>query len=164
MGGNFDDWTTDYANYLDTPDGRADLVRQVKPLVRDATVIGFPAILGFKAETARQLAQELGVPVFEIPTLTPSIPGLRLFHALRRSLLARGGRITIGATVTGLDINNGRVTGVQAGTANGRARVIPADAVIMATGGFIRRRAGERLHGAHLRDNSRSARQQRKQA
>ncbi len=136
MGGNFDDWTTDYANYLDTPDGRADLVRQVKPLVRAATVIGFPAILGFKPDTALKLAQELGCPLFEIPTLTPSIPGLRLFHSLRRSLLAQGGRITVGATVEGLEIRAGRVTGVLAGTANGRPRVIPADAVIMATGGL----------------------------
>lgn len=136
MGGNFDDWTTYYANYLDTPSGLADAVRQIKPLVRDATLIGLPAILGFKAETALKLSEALGCPLFEIPTLTPSIPGLRLYHGLRRAFMGRGGRITIGGTVEGLEINDGRVTGVRAGTANGRPRVIPADAVILATGGL----------------------------
>ncbi len=135
-GGNFDDWTTYYANTLDTPAGLADAIRQIKPLVRDATVIGFPAILGFKAETARTLEHEIGCPIFEIPTLTPSIPGLRLFNALRRSLLARGGRVTIGGTVESVEMRDGRVTGVYAGTANGRPRLIPADAVILATGGL----------------------------
>lgn len=136
VGGGFDDWTTDYARYLDTPAGFADALRQIKPLVRDATVVGFPAILGFQAETGRKLAQEIGCPIFEIPTLTPSIPGLRVYHALRRSLIRRGGRVTIGGTVEGVERRGGRVTGVYAGTANGRPRLIPADAVILATGGL----------------------------
>ncbi len=95
-------------------------------------------MLGFLPETREQIAEALGCPVFEIPTLTPSIPGLRLYHALRRALIAQGGRFTVGSRVSGLEIVGGRVTGVFAETAaNGRARVLPADAVILATGGLF---------------------------
>ncbi len=74
----------------------------------------------------------------KFPTLPPSIPGLRLYHALRRAIIDMGGRVTLGARVTGLETNGGRVTGVLAATAaHGRARRFPADAVILATGGLF---------------------------
>jgi glycerol-3-phosphate dehydrogenase len=136
-GGNFDDWSVDIANYLDTDDGLKRLADQVKPQLNGADIAAFPAVLGFKAETRAKLADMIGVPVMEIPTLSPSIPGLRVYHALRRALLARGGRVTIGPRAVGLQYNAEAVTGVLAATAaNGRPRVIPADAVILATGGL----------------------------
>jgi glycerol-3-phosphate dehydrogenase len=137
-GGNFDDWSVDIANSLDTDEGLKRLADQVKPQLSGADIAAFPAVLGFKAETRGKLSQLLGVPVMEIPTLTPSIPGLRMYHTLRRALLDRGGRVTIGPRAVGLQYNGaGAVTGVLAATAaNGRPRVIPADAVILATGGL----------------------------
>jgi glycerol-3-phosphate dehydrogenase len=137
--GNFDDWTLDIAHWLDTRDGLQRLIDRAKPLVRDATVAAFPAVLGFEPETRNRIAAALGVPVIEIPTLTPSIPGLRLYHALRRAVLERGGRVTIGSKVVGLETKDGRVTGVHAATsagADGRPRLIMAHAVILATGGL----------------------------
>jgi glycerol-3-phosphate dehydrogenase len=138
LGGNFDNWTVDLANWLDAPEGVERLIMQVKPKLNGATEVGFPAVLGFKPETRARIADALGVQVFEIPTLTPSVPGLRLYHALRRALIDRGGRFTVGSRVVGLETKDGRVTGVQAETAaHGRARILPADAVILATGGLF---------------------------
>ena len=138
LGGNFDNWTVDLAKWLDTPEGVERLIGQVKPKLNGATEIGFPAVLGFKPETRARISEALGVTIFEIPTLTPSVPGLRLYHALRRAFIDRGGRFSIGSRVVGLETKEGRVTSVQAETAaHGRARVVPADAVILATGGLF---------------------------
>lgn len=138
QGGNFDDWPLDYARLLDTPAGLKRVIEQVRPHVGAAQVIAFPAVLGFDAHTRRHLAEALGCAVTEIPTLPPSVPGLRLYHALRRELLARGARFTIGPRVTGLELQDDHVSGVYASTAaNGRARLISADAVIVCTGGLF---------------------------
>ncbi|MCZ2095398.1 MAG: anaerobic glycerol-3-phosphate dehydrogenase subunit B [Anaerolineae bacterium] len=138
FGGNFDNWTIDLANYLDTPAGLNHLVAQVKPKLNGAAQVGFPAVLGFQPETRARIAEALGCPIFEIPTLTPSIPGLRLYHALRRAIIDQGGRFIVGSRVAGLETSGGRVTGVLAETAaNRRRRNIPADAVILATGGLF---------------------------
>ncbi|MDZ4764448.1 MAG: anaerobic glycerol-3-phosphate dehydrogenase subunit GlpA [Chloroflexota bacterium] len=135
--GNFDDWAFDFARWLDTDDGVRALIDKVKPRLNGATLAAFPAILGFKTQTRARLAAALGIPIIEIATLTPSIPGLRLYEVLRRAVLARGGRVTIGARVVGLETRGGRVTGIAAATAaHDRARIIPADAVILATGGL----------------------------
>ncbi len=37
MGGNFDNWSLDYARYLDTPNGLAHLIAQIKPKLDGAT-------------------------------------------------------------------------------------------------------------------------------
>ena len=47
------------------------------------------------------LRERLGRPVFEIPTLPPSVPGMRMFEALRAALRAAGARLVMGARVVG---------------------------------------------------------------
>lgn len=137
FGGNFDNWSVDLANWIDTPAGFEHLVAQVMPKLDGAAQVALPAVVGFLPETKQRLAEALGVEIIEIPTLTPSVPGLRLYHALRRAVLDRGGRFTVGARVTGLELKDGRVTGAHAETAaHGRTRFVPADAVILATGGL----------------------------
>ncbi len=51
LGGNFDNWSIDLANYLDTDAGLDALIAQVKPKLDGAAQVGFPAVLGFKPET-----------------------------------------------------------------------------------------------------------------
>ena len=136
MGGNFDDWTTYYANYLDDEESLKGVIAQIKPLVRDATCVGLPAVIGLDLGTRKRLSEAIGCPIFEIPTLTPSIPGLRLYHTLRRTLIARGARFNVGMKVTGFETKDGRISGVYAAASNGRPRLYAADAVVMATGGL----------------------------
>jgi anaerobic glycerol-3-phosphate dehydrogenase len=65
------------------------------------------------------------------------VPGTRLFRALREAFIKAGGRFTIGPKALGLDCRDGRVTGVMTeSAAHGRPHIVPADAVILATGGL----------------------------
>jgi len=136
LGGNFDNWTVDVARYLDTPGGMEHLITQIKPQLGDATVVALPAVLGFNRATVEHIRDALGCEIIEIPTLTPSVPGMRIYHALRRRLLDQGARMTLGPRVTGLNVADGRVTSAVAEASNLRPRTIRADAVILATGGL----------------------------
>lgn len=135
-GGNFDDWTIDIARYLDTPGGKQQLIEQIKAQIGDANVVALPAVLGFNRETPQHIREALGCTIVEIPTLTPSVPGLRIYHALRRALLDHGGRFTVGPRITELALADGRVTGALAESSSLRARNVRTDAVILATGGL----------------------------
>lgn len=68
------------ARGLELPSKRTELAGRIKPHLGKARVVGLPAILGIQksAEVARDVAAILGVPVFEIPTMPPGVPGLRL--------------------------------------------------------------------------------------
>jgi len=88
------------ARRLEDPEIRRRLADQLRPQLGDATAVGLPAVLGREraAEVHADLEHRLGRPVFEIPGLPPSLPGLRLFDCLRRALLDAGGRLLLGST------------------------------------------------------------------
>jgi len=71
---------------------REKLAGTLKPHIKDAKIIGLPAILGLyrTQEVVSDLQEMMGVPVFEIPTIPPSIPGLRLKEAFERGLRTKG--------------------------------------------------------------------------
>ncbi len=136
-----DAYATDLARLFDDPRLRADLARAWKPRTKGVHRLGVPAVLGL--EQAQQawldLEQRLGVRLFEIPTLPPSVPGLRLERLLRKTTLAAGGNLIEGARAVGrVDGASGgrRVSGVAALTAGG-PRLYGAAAVLLASGGFL---------------------------
>lgn len=135
--GNFDNWPYHLARWLDSESGQQALRDRLKPSLAHADALIFPAVLGMRLETAQKLESALNLPILEIPTLPPNVPGQRLETALRKAILARGGRIALGGKVVGYERKNGLIRGVIAETAaQGRGRVIPANAVILATGGL----------------------------
>jgi len=71
---------------------REKLAGTLKPHIKDAQIIGLPAILGLyrTQEVVSDLQEMMGVPVFEIPTIPPSVPGLRLKEAFERGLRTKG--------------------------------------------------------------------------
>ncbi|HVO71139.1 MAG TPA: anaerobic glycerol-3-phosphate dehydrogenase subunit GlpB [Aggregatilineaceae bacterium] len=133
----WDFWPGELARTLDTPDPRAAVIRQVRPLVQGAVKVGFPAVLGMDrhADVLHDFGQQLERPCFEIPTLPPSPSGTRLSNRLRRWLLRHGARIQIGQPVVRGIVQNGRCTGVEV-EALGHASPFYADQVILATGGL----------------------------
>ncbi|MDX2161990.1 MAG: anaerobic glycerol-3-phosphate dehydrogenase subunit GlpA [bacterium] len=138
LGGNFDDWSTDFAAFIDHDDGQRHLIAQIRPLLQPGEIAALPAVLGMEWATKARLAAALGTTILEIPVLPPSIPGLRWYHALRRAIIERGGRFTVGPRVRGLDVQGGQVRGVFAETAvPDRPRWFAGDAVILATGGVF---------------------------
>jgi glycerol-3-phosphate dehydrogenase subunit B len=81
-----------------------------------------------------ELQERLGRPVFEIPTLPPSVPGMRLADVLRGALRAAGGRLVIGSEVVGAERSGSRITALRA-HASGHDHIYEARWVVLATGG-----------------------------
>ena len=73
--------------------------------------------------------------MFEIPTLPPSVPGMRLYEILRAALRAAGGRLVLGAEVVSADREGSRVTAVSTRAAGHDARYA-APWFVLAAGGF----------------------------
>lgn len=99
--------------------------------------VGLPAVLGQEDPTGawRDLRDRLGRDVFEIPTLPPSVAGIRVYRTLRDALRRAGGRIIINAEAVGADREGGRVSAVRA-VASQRERPYAARWVVLASGGW----------------------------
>jgi glycerol-3-phosphate dehydrogenase subunit B len=126
-----------FARRFDDERFRETVAREVRRWLAPGERVGFPAVLGLRdAPTVwRDLADRLRTSVFEIPTLPPSVPGIRLYDALCAALRAAGGRLVIGSRVVGARTSSRRVDAVVAEAA-GRAVAYAADAFVLATGGF----------------------------
>lgn len=127
------------ARRFDDPSWRAAALEALRAAVpiEGRWRIGLPAILGLEAHAAvlAETAGALGHPVFEIPTLPPSIPGLRLFDALRARAVAIGVRLQIGFEVAGVEQEGGTITAVETRAAARPVRIGTRE-VVLATGGI----------------------------
>ena len=129
------------ARALESGETRGRTIALVKPLLGDARAVGFPAILGLAHASEVHAAFEagLGVPVFEIPTMPTSVPGLRLLGALEAAVSARGVRRRHQASVRALAFDgNGESATLDLEGVPGGERVV-ARAVVLATGRFTGR-------------------------
>jgi glycerol-3-phosphate dehydrogenase subunit B len=123
---------------FDRPDWRAGALRAIARAVQPGDWrIGLPATLGIAdhAATLDEARSTIGHPVFEIPSLPPSVPGLRLFAALRSRILAAGGRLQIGNPVVRVEVDGSRVSAIHTGAA-ARSLRLAADLFVLATGGI----------------------------
>jgi glycerol-3-phosphate dehydrogenase subunit B len=125
------------ARRFEQPDFRDTVVRGLKGLMESEERVGFPAVLGMEhaGEVWRELEERLERPVFEVPTLPPSVPGIRLYEAMTDALRQAGGRMLIGQTVVGAETSNGRVEGVVVEAA-ARPTTQRARSFVLASGGF----------------------------
>jgi len=115
-----------------------ELIGAVRPHAAGCDRIGLPAVLGLTRheEVLRAVEEGLGLPVFEIPTLPPSVPGVRLFEALRAQAARRGVRITIGSEIIEKVAQGDHVTAVGTEAA-ARVQRHSAGIFILATGGIL---------------------------
>ncbi len=122
---------------LAEPARRARLAEIVAPLAVDAQYVGFPAILGMTdtADVLRHMEELLGKPVFEIPTLPPSIAGSRLRAAFDRGLPKLGVRTCTQKLVTRADFSE---EGFHFTAGSGSTSVeLSAKSAILASGRFF---------------------------
>lgn len=123
---------------LDSPSIQNALALELKKLVRSGERVGLPAVLGMEGHTSAMqiLRSQIGAPVFEIPTLPPSVPGMRLDAALRRHLGGHGVRVEVNMDVINLSTSGDRVTRLET-QSSGRPLVHQADRFLLATGGIL---------------------------
>ena len=99
--------------------------------------VALPAVLGFRVHAAVLAAMRERVPAapFELPLVPPSIPGMRLYTALRAALIGVGGRVQVGEAIERIEHDGHRVTAVVAAAA-ARSYTVRTGALILATGGI----------------------------
>ena len=146
----FDNLGTGLARLFDRPDVRERVGKQIAAHLNGAARVGLPAVLGLDAYPAawQHLQELIGVPVFEIPTLPPSVPGTRLYNIFKDALGHAGVQFLLNMPVgRGLwepgrsevgDAHPGVVSGVAVPVAGSavRERVYRAHDFILATGGL----------------------------
>jgi glycerol-3-phosphate dehydrogenase subunit B len=136
-----DRYATDLARLFEDPSWREMAARAWRPSLVGAALLGLPATLGLRLHQTvwQELQDRLEVPLFEIPTLPPSLPGLRLEWVLRQACQRAGVDILEGAPAVGRierRQTRARVAGAVAMTAGG-PRSFDSGAVMLATGGFL---------------------------
>lgn len=134
--GEADVGTIDYARGLDRPQLRRELAAELRAQIEPGEAVALPAVLGTAPSTAvlRELEEALEAPVFEVPTLPPSVAGIRLYAALTAALRRAGGRMIVGNRVVGARTSGRRVEALVAEQA-ARRSTHWTKAVVLATGG-----------------------------
>jgi glycerol-3-phosphate dehydrogenase subunit B len=135
--GEADRTSVGFARLFEQPAFLDALVRELAGKFEQDERVGFPAVLGRAraGEVWRELEARLERPVFEVATLPPSLPGIRLYEAMTAALREAGGRIHVGAPVVGAETGSGRVEAVVTRLA-GRGTTYRARSFVLATGGF----------------------------
>ncbi len=139
------------ANALILSQNREKLAQVVRPLVKDVRAVGMPAILGLYRpdEVIADLERMIGTAVFEIPTMPPSVSGLRLKEAFERQLRSKGVRYFSRKKV--LEANSGIDDDFELGIGSTAVeRRVKSKGVILASGRFL----GGGLHAdrGHIRE------------
>lgn len=135
--GEFDASGLTFARALEDRETRRVFAEGLKGLVNEGEAVGLPAILGVEDHdaVAADISEILGAPVFEIASLPPCVPGMRLNEKLVSSVKTERVEFILGSKVVGRTASDGRITSVTVGLA-GHKREIPCDAVVLAAGGF----------------------------
>lgn len=125
------------ARAFERSDFRRRLATQIKAQLKAGERVGFPAVLGVdKAlEVLSDLQTQLGARVFEIPSLPPSIPGIRVAHALEKLLRQGGARVQIGHPIVEVRVSGKKVEAVAVKSA-ARLKWYTARQFVLATGGI----------------------------
>jgi glycerol-3-phosphate dehydrogenase subunit B len=117
------------------PGFRSELVNALKSAASGFERIFAPGILGLHS-SAQQLAQfesELGCSLCELPTLPPSISGLRLFNRLWSYLHEIGVELFQGFPVQKVQLHDGSCTGLQVASP-GHPMILRGECVVLAAG------------------------------
>jgi len=125
------------ARALEVPATREKLAEALKMAAGQAKVIGLPAILGMHCpdHVRAELERLTGLEIFEIPTMPPSVPGIRLRELFEQVLPQKGVTLIPQQKVTALTFDDNCAM-LSLSDSYGPIRV-QAQAVILATGRFL---------------------------
>jgi glycerol-3-phosphate dehydrogenase subunit B len=127
---------------------RAELIAALHTAAQGCARILVPGVLGISssAEDISQLESEVGCVIGELPTLPPSISGLRLFHSLESYLKKIGVELWRGFPVEKIEIHNELCTEVHIASP-GHAMRLRGDSVVLAAGRSSAHLLGEAYTG-----------------
>jgi glycerol-3-phosphate dehydrogenase subunit B len=121
-------------------DFREELINSLRTASSGFARILVPGMLGLNLSAVQfaEFERELGCTVGEIPTLPPSIPGLRIYHRLESYLHKIGVELYRGFPVEQVEIHDGLCTGLRV-ACPGHPLELHCKSAVLATG---RRSAG----------------------
>jgi glycerol-3-phosphate dehydrogenase subunit B len=106
---------TALARWMEQLSIREFIGTEVRKQIRDEVAIGLPAVLGVNDPMGirKDLEKKIGVPVFEIPVLPPSIPGMRIFNRFKERLTQRGVTFLMGYSVSKVTLKGKKCEGIE---------------------------------------------------
>jgi glycerol-3-phosphate dehydrogenase subunit B len=123
------------ARCFDRADFRERVAAALRSHLGDATLVALPAALGMgDPRPVLDLQARLERKVIELPSLPPSVPGLRLERALMGALRRAGGRTLVGPAAR-VVVERGEVRRVELAS-SGHPTLVPVGRVVLATGGL----------------------------
>ncbi len=141
VGASADLYPEQMARALEVEANRIKLADAIRPHLVDAKSLGLPAILGMynPHQVRTHLEELLGVDIFEIPTIPPSVPGIRLKEALEEFLAAKGVRLLLQKRVLfAKQQKNGKfILSIGNHGSDKAEQMIETDSVILAGGRFL---------------------------
>ena len=131
-------YTRHVAQAMELEETRQQVADAVRPHLGDARVVGFPAVFGVQGTLVLtgSLPEAVGMPVFEIPTLPASMPGLRLTEAFGSMLPGMGVRPLLQRRVLAVRGAGGADFDLEVG-ADSVQETIRARGAVLATGRFL---------------------------
>src|SRR2546423_680639 len=113
----------------------------------DGARVGVPGVLGLTrpSETFTAFQEAVGHPVFEIPTVPPSVIALRLFDRLRKHLQEAGIEIIWAAPAHAAEVTDGRCRSILLKAA-GHELPVEAAAYVVALEDWVGRAFRARVH------------------
>ncbi|WP_039058747.1 glycerol-3-phosphate dehydrogenase subunit GlpB [Enterobacter sp. Bisph1] len=124
------------ARLLDVPEHFDALYEALKPLSQQYAMLFLPACFGLADNRVfTQLNQQLACPLHLLPTLPPSVPGMRMQSLLQQRFIRSGGSWMPGDEVLRADIINGQV--MQLWTRKHEDIALRARHVVLASGSFF---------------------------
>jgi glycerol-3-phosphate dehydrogenase subunit B len=126
------------AEALTSPEVRTEMAEAVISCLEKEELVGVPAILGLRQSqaVAADLEQQIGVPVFEIPTMPPSVPGLRLRDAIEEELLRLRAVLMQGGRAVAINQNGRKCLNVVVQSEQSQ-ETIETRGIVLATGRFL---------------------------
>ncbi len=124
------------ARILDLPENRQPLADELSRLSFTAEMILLPACIGLdKSAPLDALRAVVGKPIQLLPTLPPSLLGMRLHQALRHRFQQLGGLVMPGDAVLRAELVDNRITGLY--SRNHGDIPLRAAQMVLASGSFF---------------------------
>ncbi len=109
---------------------------ELRKLAEGCDALILPALIGINRNDSLEfLRTRVGLPIYLLPTLPPSIPGIRAQQALQRRFRALGGEYFLGDSVVSAEMEGSRVARIF--TANHGNIPFEAAHFVLATGSFF---------------------------